>query len=79
MCNYGGPKYILRIYPTSRLNADKLRDMLLEAAIAVVHTGGRPLTFVCDNCAVNQKAYKDLGVPGKVDLQPLGNLCFPYL
>ena len=72
VCNHGGPKYIFRIYPTSRLNADQLKGMLLEAASAVVHCGGRPFTFVCDNCAVNQKTYKDLGGPGYVDLQPIG-------
>ena len=72
VCHYGGPKYIMRIYPTNRLNAEQLRVMLLEAATAVVQKGGRPLSFVCDNYSVNQKTYKDLGGPGKVVLQPIG-------
>lgn len=76
VCNHNGPKYIFRIYLTSRLNADQLKDVLLEAASAVVHCGGRPFTFVCDNCAVNQKTYKDLGGSGQVDLQHIDIFVF---
>ena len=72
VCNYGGPKYIMRIYPVSRLTANYLREMLLEAATAVVNTGGRPLSFVCDNYPVNRKTYKDLGGPGQVVLPSIG-------
>lgn len=72
VCHYGGPRYIMRIYPVNRLKADQLRGMVLEAANAVVQKGGHPLSFICDNCPLNQKTYKELGGPGKVDLQPIG-------
>ena len=72
VCHYGGPKYIFRIYPVNKLNAQQLRPMLLEAANTVVQKGGHLLSLICDNCTLNQATYKALGGPGKVDLQPIG-------
>ena len=72
VCHYGGPKYIFRIYPVNKLNAQQLRPMLLEAANAVVQKGGHLLSMTCDNCTLNQATYKALGGPGKVDLQTIG-------
>ena len=46
--------------------------MLLEVATAVKFQGGLPLAFISDNCAVNQKVYRDLGGPGKVTLESIG-------
>ena len=31
VCHYGGPKYMLRIYPVAKLNSNQLKDILLEA------------------------------------------------
>ena len=72
VCHYGGPKYIMRVHPTSRLTAAELKVMLLEVATAVKFQGGLPLAFISDNCSVNQKVYKDLGGPGKVTLESIG-------
>ena len=40
VCHFGGPKYILRIYPVAKLDSDQLKEFLLEASIAVTNAGG---------------------------------------
>ena len=40
VCHFGGPKYILRIYPVAKLDSDQLKEFLLEASVAVTNTGG---------------------------------------
>ena len=49
ICHFGGPRYIIRIYPVSRLNAIQLKEILLEAAHVVNASGGLPVSSVCDN------------------------------
>ena len=72
VCHHGGPKFIMRIFPVNKLNAQQLKPMLLEAANTIKQKGGHPLAFISDNCALNQATYRSLGSPGKVDLQPIG-------
>ena len=72
ICHFGGPRYIIRIFPVSRLNAIQLKEILLEAAHVVKASGGLPVSFVCDNCPLNQAVYSLLGGPGNVTLMPDG-------
>ena len=30
VCHYGGPKYMLRIYPVAKLDSNQLKEVLLE-------------------------------------------------
>ena len=76
VCHYGGPRYIMRVYPVNGLNAEQLKAYLLEVANTVKLKGGLPLAFICDNCSVNQKVYRDLGGPGKVILESIGRSVF---
>ena len=48
------------------------KEMLLEAAYAVRKNGGYFISFICDNCPLNQQTYIQTGGPGRVYLQPDG-------
>ena len=72
VCHYGGPKYILRVRPVAKLNADDLKGILQEAMLAIVKPGGRVISLVCDNCPTNVGVYRKLGGPGKVHLEIVG-------
>ena len=76
VCHYGGPKYILRVRPVAKLNADDLKGILQEAMFAIVKAGGRVISLVCDNCPTNQGVYKKLGGPGKTYLENVGITVF---
>ncbi|XP_076811672.1 uncharacterized protein LOC143458706 [Clavelina lepadiformis] len=41
VCHFGGPRYILRIYPVAKLNSDQLKQILLEALMErhILHDG----------------------------------------
>ena len=73
VCHHGGPRYILRVLPVAKLNADDLKGILQEAMFAIVKAVGRIVSLVCDNCPTNQGVYKKLCGPGKVHL---GNTVF---
>ena len=66
VCHYGGPRYILRVRPVAKLNADDLKTILQEAMSTIVKSGGRIVSLVCDNCPTNQGVYAKFGGPGKV-------------
>ena len=53
VCHFGGPKYILRIYPVAKLDSDQLKKVLLEALVAVTNAGGTIISCVGDNCKTN--------------------------
>ena len=72
VCHHGGPRYILRVKPVAKLNADDLECILQEAISTIVNCGGRIVSLVCDNCPTNQGVYKKLGGPGKVRLENIG-------
>ena len=72
ICHYGGPRYIIRIIPVTCLKSYQLKEMLLEAAFVVRKKGGYIISFICDNCPLNQQTYIQLGGPGRVYLQPDG-------
>lgn len=63
-CHFGGPRYILRVLPCKKLAADKLSELLTEAASAVVGAGGTVISLICDNCNTNRSVYSKLGGPG---------------
>ena len=70
--HYGGSRYIIRIIPVACLKFYQLKEMLLEAAYAVRKNGGYIISFICDNCPLNQQTYIQLSGPGRVYLQPDG-------
>ena len=67
--HHGGPRFTVRVIPVVKLNADQLKEYLLEVITMVKHSGGRPVSVVCDNCPLNQHVYKDLGGPGLFQIQ----------
>ena len=69
VCHHGGPRLIVRLYPVAKLDADKLQCYLLECIRLTEESGGRPVSVICDNCAVNQSVYRKLGGPGEIKLQ----------
>ena len=68
VCHYGWPRYILRIDPVAGINAEQLKYIIMEVFHKVKENGGFPVSFICDNCSVNQSAFSLLGGPGKVYL-----------
>ena len=64
VCHHGGPRYILRIDPVAELKANQLKDRLMEVFYKVREKGVFPVSFICNNCPVNQSAYSLLGGPG---------------
>ena len=64
VCHFGGPRYILRIYPVTKLNSDQLKKFLLEALVAVNNAGGCIISCVGDNCNTNVAVYGKLHGPG---------------
>ena len=76
VCHHGGPKYVLRVRPVAKLNADDLKKILQEAMFAIVKAGGRIVSLVCDNCPTNQGVYSKLDGPGKVHLENIGITAF---
>ena len=46
VCHFGGPKYLLRIYPVAELDSDQLKEVLLEALVAVTNAGGTIISCV---------------------------------
>lgn len=76
VCHYGGPKYILRIHPVAKLNSDQLKEILLEALVAVRNAGGTIISCVCDNCNTNVAVYGKLGGPGKAFIKAINSHVF---
>ena len=70
ICYHGGPRYILKIVAVAAIQSEQLKDLLMEVYFLVKDNGGHPVSFICDNCPLNQKVYKLIGGPGKVTLQP---------
>jgi hypothetical protein len=68
ICHHGGPRFIIRVVPVTKLNSKQLQCYLLEAVESVVKSGGCIISIVCDNCPINQSLYSDLGGPGPVNL-----------
>jgi len=56
-CRFGDPCYILRVLPCKKLTADQLKELLIEAASAVVGAGGTVISLICDNCNINRSVY----------------------
>ena len=67
VCHHGGPRWIQRVVPVSKLKAAQLREMLLEEIQSVKGNGGMPVALIGDNCSVNRGCYKLMGGPGKID------------
>jgi len=54
VCHYGGPRFIFNIIPVAKLDANQLKKYLLEVITTVKHSGGRPVSIICDNCPLNR-------------------------
>lgn len=76
VCHFGGPKYILRIYPVAKLNSDQLKEILVEALVAVSDAGGTIISCVGDNCNTNVAVYGKLGGPGKAFINAINSHAF---
>ena len=76
VCHFGGPKYILHIYPVAKLNSDQLKEILLAAVIAVSNVGGIIISCVCDNCNTNVAIYGKLCSPGKIFIDAINSYAF---
>ncbi|ESO06788.1 hypothetical protein HELRODRAFT_170806 [Helobdella robusta] len=68
VCHYGGPRFTIRIISVAKLDANSLKEYLLEVITTITHCGGRPISIICDNCPLNQRMYKNLGGPGIVQV-----------
>ena len=76
VCHFGGPKYILRIYPVAKLDSDQIKEVLLEALVAVTNAGGTIISYVGDNCKTNVAVYGKLGGPGKAFINAINSRIF---
>ena len=68
VCHYGGPRFTVRVIPVVQVDANQLKEYLLEVITMVKYCGGGPVSIICDNCPLNQRLYKDLGGPGLVQI-----------
>ena len=68
VCHHGGPRFVIGIHPVSRINAKEVRDILIETIVELRKMDILPISFICDNCPLNQGVYRLLGGPGKVAL-----------
>ena len=53
----GGPRLIFAIHPVKNINSVELRKILLEVMEVMKKSGARPISFICDNCPLNQGVY----------------------
>ena len=79
ICHHAGPRYVFRVHPVAKLNAEELQNMLLEAVSVIKSKGGDIVSLVCDNCATNQKVYKLMSGPGKVTIEYKGEVYSLFL
>ena len=77
--HYGGPIYILNIYPVAKLISDQLKRMILETLAEVTDIGCTVISLVCDNCATNIAVYNKLGGIGKVSISDIDSFAFLVL
>ena len=64
----GGPRMLFGIHPVKNMNSADLQIILLEIMEVMKKSGVRPISFLCDNCPLNQGVYRLLGGPGRVVL-----------
>ena len=74
--HHGGPKYILCVNLVAAIKSDQLKEHIMETFYKIRKQGGIPVSFICDNCPLNQGAYSLLGGPGEVNLGVDGHKAF---
>ena len=82
VCHFGGPKYILRIYPVAKLDSDQLKEVLLKALAAVTNADGNIISCVGDNCKTNVAVHGKLGGRDKAFINAINShifLVFDYV
>ena len=62
----------MQIIPVSHLKAPELKYFLFETASTVKEKGGMPITYIYDNCPLNQGTYRALAGLGRAYLPALG-------
>ena len=55
VCHHGGPRYVFRVHPVAKLNAEEQQGMLLEAISEIRSKGGDIVSLICDNAPVNAR------------------------
>ena len=78
VCHFGGSKYILRIYPVAKLDSNQVKEVLLEALVAVTNAGGTIISCVSDNCKTNVAVYGKLGGSGKAFINAINSHIFLF-
>ena len=68
VCHHGGRRLVIGVHPVSKINAEKARDILMETIEGLRKMDIQPISFICDNCPLNQGVYRLLGGPGKVEV-----------
>ena len=49
VCHHGGSRYVFRVHPVAKLNAEEQQGMLLEAIAEIRSKGGDIVSLICDN------------------------------
>ena len=60
-CMFGGPNFLSKILPISRLNAPFLQDQVQQSLESIARAGGKVKAIVCDGNRTNQAFFKMLG------------------
>lgn len=53
-CLFGGPKFVMKIYPVAKLTASFQIEIIKSVKSAVQEAGGKPVAVIMDNNKVNQ-------------------------
>lgn len=58
VCLYGGPKFLVKMLPVSKLDTDFLYNQSVMLIDQIKHSGGKLVAIICDNNRVNQAFFK---------------------
>ena len=58
VCLYGGPKFLVKMLPVSKLDSDFLFEQSNVLIDKIKDAGGKVVSIICDNNRVNQAFYK---------------------
>ena len=79
VCNYGGPRYVLRVPPIAKLNASEQHQMLLDANSGHQKKEGIVISLISYNAPTNVKTFKLMSGPGNVTLEHEGQVYLLFL
>ena len=58
VCHHGGPRYVFRVHPVAKLNAEEQQGMLLKTISEIRSKGGDIVSLTCDNAPVNARTFE---------------------